>query len=554
MGVGVISDEENMLLNVKMLHDNNRNCFQDIVATMAFYLNRRYELIFLNSLYFSFDKHVFDCTSSLGKALSNIQNIESNQAEMSKLLADHHGMQTDVYAGIEFNEAAQLIKENIYKFKIPVVLSMDCFWVPHNPNYQDIHSWHPIIINGFCEDFQSFYFTDPYFGKKDMILPKDHIMEGFLKKAIVYKKTKEQYHNMDWKCYITKSINKLYSKSNTLDAFQQMELFADCIENSNTFKNEAEESDVKHFWLIPLFTNLRDIAFGRKLYANFLAFISEIADNELLSYYALKVKSLGEEWDVIRGIVTKGLISSNDEIIKRKIPNLIRKLANKELQIANELCELCSGNNTLSGVNYNKDGNKNDIPSFNSIKKVECIDIYGHCNNNAIYSSISKDSIADLTGTGIYMLADSFTDGESIEVDKLKYKLCEIDDKKNDNLTCMNQTIEVDKMDFNCISLLGGSAYGSSADIMNVYYEDGTNEEIKIGFTEFVFEPEFGEIIAKKVKAAEKFDDKAIDYHTTLNLFAKVYRLNKGTNIKSLKLPFVPNMHIFAITLAKIDN
>ncbi len=344
-------DRGNMILNVDMLHDNNRNCVQDIVATMAYYLDRRYELIFLNSLYFSFDKHVFDCTSSIGKALAHVADAESEQAEMRELLADYHGIQIDVYSDIEFDKVAQLIKENINNSKIPVVLNMDCFWVPHNPNYQDIHNVHPIIINGFSGDLQSFYFTDPFFEKKDMILPKAHIMEGFLKTAVVYKKTEENYYDMDWKHHISKSINKLFIKCNNLDAFQQMELFANCIENSNTFKNEAEDSDLKHIWLVPLLSNLRDITYGRKLYANSLEFISEIADNEFLPYYTLEVKSLGDEWDEIRTIITKGLISSNDEMIKRKVPNLIRNLANKELQLANQLCQLCSRNNNLSSAN-----------------------------------------------------------------------------------------------------------------------------------------------------------------------------------------------------------
>jgi len=117
-----------------------------------------------------------------------------------------------------------------------------------------------------------------------------------------------------------------------------------------------------------------------------------------------------------------------------------------------------------------------------------------------------------------------------------------------DNLICTSQEIYLENFNV-CPSYLyvvGSCDHGNYEGYLTIVYSDETIEENRIAYSDWCQEPAYGETIL--MEFGYRYDNLGIKENITTRLYLNKIPL-KGKTIKSIYLPQIPTMHIFAITL-----
>lgn len=117
-----------------------------------------------------------------------------------------------------------------------------------------------------------------------------------------------------------------------------------------------------------------------------------------------------------------------------------------------------------------------------------------------------------------------------------------------DNLICTSQEIYLKNFDVSPSNLyiVGSCDHGNYEGYLTIVYSDETIEENRIAFSDWCQDPAYGETILMEFDY--RYDNLGIKENITTRLYLNKIVL-KEKPIKSIFLPQIPTMHIFAITL-----
>jgi hypothetical protein len=428
----------------------------------------------------------------------------------------------------------------------PIGVSMDTYYYSWDPN-KNQHGRHWFLITGIDTENELFYCTDPYFLQKDAILSFENFINGYLGVYFTFSLVKDEIIECDWKSIIDYTIKKMGGNNKSI--FDNMAEFADYIEKH--FSLIKETTMYSRIIDMPFYRNIQSLSRGRKQYAKFLERIaSNYSINDLFEV-STKLRDVSSKWDVIRGIMAKGIATSNESIIKLKVPSRIREIAHYENDILNLMISVTSSMfspDTLS-VNNIKE-NDNECKEVYNYTNYSYLDLSKYFNNNGFGSLLDIKSRADLNGAGLYFVSEDIPDEEIWEVNEMKFKFPKVMNGSNDNISCSEQIIEIPFVQCKNLMLLATADFGSYKEFITIHYSDGSTEEITMGFTEYVFEPIYEEAVAWVGRACERIKNTVQLHNSRVKIFAKTYQLNKHGIVTKITLPYLPNIHIFSITMA----
>ncbi len=527
-------------LDIAPFHSDFSNCLEECMITVSNFYQRNYILMYSQSWGFSFDtnNYLLNGTGSC---------INDDRGRIYDLYHSYHGIKMSFEHKNNPQEVINVIIRHIMADN-PIGIFMDTFYYSWDPN-KNQHGKHWFLVTGVDTEKEVFYCTDPYFMQKNAILEFKDFINGYLGVLFIFEITKSELLDYDWKNLVLTSVKKLEGENGRKSIFYSMEDFAVSVENG--FCIEKETSSSNRVIDMPYYVNLQSVNRGRLQYAIFLEYIAaKYSVTELLSI-SEKLKQVSYKWDVLRGILTKAILTKNEAIIKSKIPPHIREISNIEKETLNLLIK------TVSDTSYNNNNISKNIKSVSNVAEsinfnsYSYLDLSNNFNNKGFGALLDETAKANLNGAGMFFVYDDIPSNEIWKVDNMEFKFPKVSEIQYDNISCSGQELEFTPTGCTNIMLLGTADFGSFKESITVRFIDGSTEEVNIGFTELVFEPLYGETVAWEGRACERLDGKIQVHNSKVKIFAKTYKLIKPGRIRGISLPYLPNMHIFAITMVK---
>lgn len=521
--------------------DTSSFCFDDCIATYAEYVNRDYELMYMDVLKngFELDKRN---KSSIGSKIIFDDCILEN-------LKKYAGLEVVAY-NEETSVASQSIKKHINN-KIPILVEVKGFHCPWDWRYHVVENGsHMILIIDWLPKEKKFICLDPYYDKKDAILSEEEFNEAYISYNIINKLAINNFDVLDLFCEKLKEAKskKWLGSMKILTAHIQnsfdinSEIIQYCDKNSLSIDQMQDN--------IELNVVLKSIVHNRVRFCALLNFFNKYYDIYRLKDVVCEMEFIVQKWDMMRLMFLKKVFSTKEYDIGKYISKKMSEIISDEEEIISRTISIIKGN-----LEY---GNRNDkdfsVKNDKNNVIVKCLNINKHMNNIGIGDEIIRN--ADLNCNGEYFISESISQDYELKNVGMKFKLNYSTGLDMDNISCAKQLIEIREEICYSVMILGCSEYGNCIDEIEINYCDGLHQKMKFTLNDWV--PNYNEIIDNDTSIVlEKVDTNAngivIGKEKAYLYAIRLPCCNKG--IDTIQLPECANMHIFAISLEVIaDN
>ena len=270
-------------------------------------------------------------------------------------------------------------------------------------------------------------------------------------------------------------------------------------------------------------------------------YISEKVLDNKLKESGHKIWNLAVQWKQVRKLLVKLYF------IRKTDNDLKNRLLDKMYYVISELRQI-----SLHCIIGKEDIEiKNIVTNTKDVENEETckmISIEKYFNNKG-FGDVNNKYRAEFTSAGhFYIINDCFDKKHIWNADNVLYDMNRIYKEENDNIACDGQEVQINTRGYSYLYVLGAAEFGGSTDIMRFEYEGGS-AEVAFEFTDYIYEPQYGEKTIWKGQGAYCDDSRKIEImEETLYLYVKSYRLRKDL-LKSIVLPINPSMHIFALSL-----
>lgn len=506
-----------MDMNIKAIRGKGSSCFQDLIITVSENWKMNYELFFSQSINFNFN---FQKEKSLGECIY-AKRITSNE-----IAEKYHGICIEK---IKFNSSSESLGELIKLLNNEelAAIYLDSFYTPWHPHgsYGKLHGNHRCLVINYDSKKCELHCIDPVFSNKIEILDVENFLKGNNGElAIFRKKVPIKITDSEIKLIINQ-IKETYIKENKI---QDILVLANKF--LTNFDMDKEINGEKNFWNTNIWRKLDVLIFGRYYFYKFIKFFSnyciefKVIENDALSSY--------RKWEMIRSIITKMFYLRNSE--EKHINNIYNFLL--EIYLFEERIR-----NFLMNVNYKMF--TTDKVILEKIKfdldrsKLNRIKLEDFNNNKAflIEKKLNNNNkiVPDFNGEGRYIYL-THKDEDKFEISSFGY----------DNVKCEGQLINVPRRYYNYLILYGCSEFGGCHSKIKLYYEKQIIDQ-EIFFSDWGDEEELENNLFHywSGKSDEGYDKFIKELIIPINHYEK---------LKSIELPFYPNLHIFSIKLNEV--
>lgn len=516
------------------------SCFADIVASVAGWLGRDYELMFSECWSIRFNS--LGDRSHLGERIG----VEKNNG--LNLLKQYHGIQF-IYKNIEdVNSALEIIKRELIDGR-PVIGIVDAYWVPWDDVFQKLHSsGHFFLIVDIDKLRNDLTCVDGYFMQKDVIIPRGNFATGF--KNLMTVSILNDRQNDLYKI-INSAAKSFMGDNKSKNSVKAIYDFAEEIEKINDLEQEITGYD--GYWSTPLWTAFNEIVKGHVQFATTLRYIARKIPALTLKLMEVseRVLQMSEQWFVVRGMIGKAVVVKEPKLIINRLSNKIKNIAYEEEIVAQELLMIVQEKTNLLNKNAVVVNNSSCI--LEGIKTQDMIyaDLTQYFNNDGFSNHLSFTCSADLTGFGYCFSMQGLPVDETWEIEGMKFKFPTIAEEQNNNISCLSQLIPIPVNNYSYFMILMCAEFGDFVSQLEIMYDNGKIESIPMCVTEWNSLPKFGEVIAWKGNIIKRVESSIKLIESPHYIFAKVYPLNSNLLLSGIRLPECPNIHVFSITVCK---
>ncbi len=317
-----------MSLLIEPLEGFEWECGYGAIVAAAKYFNCDYQLSYK-------DLWKFDYLESESKNISLGSQIETSKIEIIESIYAYCNFKVVDMPMTDVRQVISKIKEELYMGK-PAKLRMDLFWCPwHKEAYQCLHLPHSFLVIGFNEQNNTFKFIDHSPILSDGILNISDLPANSDYTVSVFGMEDKKSEQVNWQLLIGERCNHALGKSNSKNIFELQRNFAKRLSNLNNLNLEYGDAD--KFLQTDIYKNLIRIAQHRKLYGEFLRFISEKNEINELSNSIKDINMASDKWDTIKNILVKASMLENPKIVLSRISEKIKEVSAFEEKIAYDL-------------------------------------------------------------------------------------------------------------------------------------------------------------------------------------------------------------------------
>lgn len=524
----------NIMLCITPYHDEARDCFDDVIASVAAWSNRNYELMYSKAWSFLY-KPVQTNIAPLG---NSINLLPYNRYE---LLMKYHGIKIEHHVNKSPKYMFKKIKYELSK-NLPVAIFINAFWCPTCPGYQkkETQDMHCCLVVGLDND-NTLHYVDPYYMNYNASLPKNNFVKG-CKGYVTFAFSTPEEPEVDWFTIINNTYSRLKNTSDSINSFSMIRAFSDHIERSldMTLEEAIPGTYIGEFTLIQKLVNIYK---DRKQFCIVLEYIAEKYNVPALVASSKKLKNIVIKWGMVRALLCKTYLTSDlSTDLKFRIADKIRDIANAEEYIANNLLQFQSLNKNL----YETSNQIYDSILYN-------VDLRLHFNNKSFCKSSYYNGIADFTGDGRFFLMDDFSNDNIHDVKAKKFDLTNITQNSYDNILCTNQIIVTPNERYKVLMILGSSDSNDMLDKLKIRYIDNSEVDVELGLSFYRWSSGSfsSEVLAYSGRLGKIYNDNVVPLPYNGNIYSQIFTLRYDKELESICLPYCPNMHIFAISLGK---
>ncbi|UOE58260.1 hypothetical protein HPB58_12925 [Priestia filamentosa] len=321
-----------MNLDIPPIKDELHNCLESQVCTVSSWWKRDFTLMFAEYWGFSFENNN---QRRIGECINPVLG------QFWEPLEKYHGIHLHLLKGFNTNNLIPLLKREL-SLGIPVLVSMDSYWIPWEPGFQKYSIMHTFLLTGLNEEDKVFYCTDGNIGKRHVELEFQYAQKGSLNPIAKFEIIERFDSLIDWTIIIRNSISRLdfYNSS------QGIHEFANHIEQGIDFELELQGFEGV-WWRAPLYLNLRDVIRGRLLFSRTLSYLSNRNNVSELEEWGQSLEKVANQWEIVRGILVKSIVMNDPQKTIKRASDRLHQIAFEEKALAKQMKNLLRKHNQL---------------------------------------------------------------------------------------------------------------------------------------------------------------------------------------------------------------
>lgn len=522
-----------MYIDIEIEQSKDMLCYDTVLATIAKWYKRDYEMIFTGSWNFYLRSESLENVSSIGEIFeAKIPNLEKN-------LEMYHGIKSETLPITSNTEFEELIIKSMIECEPIVVLFNSKFspWAPQNLKESEFMT--PYIISGINDN--EIQCLDVHYLKGSQAIDKEFFFKGcgqFFKRFIKV----SEHRKPDLRQFV-QEVTKYLHIDEQNNNFSNIDKLAKIISEVNF---EEEFRDINNPIESSLFNSLFIVQHNRAVFAMTFNYLFRLYDRIELENLALGLEKTSSKWNSIKSILLKAfLYNKTDKILVSKIVTKMREVCSLEKELFQQL-KLLLGESDLIRLPTT------ELKTISSDKlfcrKQEHVDL-NHLFNDKAFINIEKDIFGNFGMIGKAFLIDQVIMNNELKLGDIKFNMCQAYKKEYDNVSCMGQEIVADVDPYEGIAILGCAEWGNFVDYLVLIYDDGSKQEVRVEFSDWAFPPVYSDYLVYEGNQVDLTKNNPIINGYKANLFAQVYQMNSSKRLMKIILPTCPNIHVFAISL-----
>ncbi len=314
------------MLDIIPIQNDRYNCFQGVIASVASFWDREYDLFFTDSWVFNYNKSNSEMIFG--------ERLNDNYSYNFELLEKYHGLKVIPLDFDEFEEFFNFLKTEILR-KHPVAIDMKEYWCPWSPQYKKYDKYpHRLLVIGI-DDKGNLKCVDPFFSKQIKTMPISDLRQGYTGSWAfeAVEISKNEINAID---IIDSSLKKMGKP----DSFNNINLFAKEMSEDLDFVKEWEEFDQDFYSGVALFWYLKVISSSRYNYSNVLKYLSKEYNIAEILPLSVEMHGIAELWENVRINLIR--LSHKNEYVPalKKVSATILKASLREEQLHCKISEV----------------------------------------------------------------------------------------------------------------------------------------------------------------------------------------------------------------------
>jgi hypothetical protein len=323
-----------LMIDIKPVRNDNYNCFQTVVATLATFWRRDYELIFSDQWGFQFKVPFESNNQRIGELL-----MPGWKGETKEILNRYHGMEITWHINVHYSYAINKLQEELLVTR-PIAIYIDSYLCPWSPAFNKYHTDHFFLVVGINVESMDLICVDPYYSNNVEFLSEE-IYKDNIHKFCTFS-VKDHDSKINWRelllSYIPQSQSTL--QRDNIDPFTMMRSFANEIMHNLDINMELEDN--YDMLGVPLLRQLKEIENARYNFSSTLKYISHKFSDTDINAISQQIHEAGETWYKIRLMIMKLAFIPNKLNGQQKISQRINEVADFEERLASDLIVICN--------------------------------------------------------------------------------------------------------------------------------------------------------------------------------------------------------------------
>lgn len=316
-----------MILDIKVIKSEAMFCLESVVASVARYLNRNYQMMFSGMWGFQFLSENSAYPGQIGHRVT----AGFTDQDVLKLLEIYHGVKVEIH---RIKHADTLMTGILRELKEgrPAAFSLNEMHYPWTSQKRARNGF--LLVVGYqaersllCLDIQSKSQEVRVFPLK-ILLELDEVFKNSAENYFTFSIVSEEIQTIGYD-----DIRSILANCRSLsaDPFTAMRCFAECIEQEMDYDVERGSYSSNDLYHVPLLYNVMHILRARKLLSNTVYYLWERTQNQLLSDLSMDFSALGNAWSQVWNLLFKLFyISKDSSRLRSRIAAQIRRIADQE--------------------------------------------------------------------------------------------------------------------------------------------------------------------------------------------------------------------------------
>lgn len=312
------------MVKIIPLSNEGRNCYEDILASVAQAYDINYPLMYCHSW-------AFDYFSETDNALLGAQ-IRCEWGGLEEHLEKYVGIKVIEKLIPHPSDALIVLNDCIRSGKaVAFTIGLQyCEW----HNFSESHWIHTIVA---CDsNSEGILCIDCKPVKSNIILSIDNFLKGYSGKLLIFERSGVDVQKIDFNKLIAEQMEVLKQSKRYPNAFEALRAFADSLEKVDIDKECMNCSDFD-FWSSPIFNNINNLCVGRRQYAAYLQHIDSIRGMKQFKDVSPALLKCSDNFNIARGLLMKAKISGSSRPWAQKASNLFRTTAELEEGILKDI-------------------------------------------------------------------------------------------------------------------------------------------------------------------------------------------------------------------------